>query len=903
MRIVKLLVHLSIVFNIFALLSPGSAIAETVKMVTDLDQQSRWKMHSSVSNDRVAFHFRTANSVEIPTLWRSTNTETVEVDLSAIRTNGAGVGDYHFTLTDNFLYVWNGHQELWQIGVDSLQARQVRLDSLSTSEDYSDVIRDQANGAFYFLIKDSGRLVEERGLRLYKLDEDAPAINLVSPAVIAEGFSFRNNIVLGKHILFHGRSGIWKISTTGENPQNISNAKITDNTRMVAAKSIVYFHVVNLRRSPNDIVSCNIWRTDGTKRGTYSLTSCDIGKPNPPPNSYPAYGDYDQNRVDPEITVTRNNQAVFKKVNWRSNRIEIWKTNGTRASTRQVKSFPYVRVSGNVNPESMKIDLRRAGKYIWYKSYARNRRQTVSVSDLSLENTKRIMAGRPNAVINLMGFSDHVLIQQVYNSANFNNISSALYRADANGDALSRISYGRSFHPGSFNDIPVFRVDRLVVVANQVLLPYKPLKQSRELLLAHNLDSGVTSVRQRWPETTDSASRGSYLTPGPRNTVWFCANNGDAFRWKSGSQSRLWTTDGTSENTRAVMANVGSRYSLSRDSNIVRSECGQFVISENRVVFVRRTASLGEELWTARLDGSEQKPLLDLRSGKKSSFPRQLVATNRGVIFTAFPETAFLNREEHWNPKQLVRVNRSGRHEVLFNGSQIRILGKINDNIWFRTFSQLGVTDGTAAGTRVVMNRIKGAKVAEIDGTTYLVISHRRNGANNQIPPGLFKLTANATDPVLVSELEPQGLFSVAEPVQILAHKGYIYVLKGRSFAQWIYRYDPSTGDAQKIVDLNDSGNPTLRWIESIAVLDDSIYAYVNRSNIDDSAFEQNWEIWRSSGEPDDFVKVHAQSAIGDAISGNADYRLGQLKAFGSSVWFMARDQVHGIELWQLKSD
>jgi len=901
MHIIKPFLSLVFGFNLLAILAQQPAVAESVTMVKDIDQQASWKILSSVSNDSVAFHFRRVDSTQIPTLWRSTENETVEVDLSAIRTNGAGVLDDFYTLTENYLYVWNGHGELWQIAVDSLQARQVALDSVSTVENYSEVIRDHVNGAFYFLVEDSGPLATERGLRLYKLDEGTPAIRLVSTAVIPQGFIFQDSIVLGEQIIFHGSNGVWRISTTGENPENISEAQVTNGRdEMVAGRSLAYFHVLNLRRSANDNrpLTCNIWRTDGTKAGTYALTSCDVGAFDPPPNSYPSYNYYNTPLVDTEITITRNNQAVFKKINWNTDRIELWKTNGTRASTVLVKSFPYVRVPGNLNPESMRIDLRRAGEFIWYKSYARNRRHVVSVSDLSLGNTKRIMAGRLNAVINLMGFSDHVLIQQVYNGSNFNNITSALYRADANGDGLSRISYGRSFLPGDFNDNPDFRIGRVVKIANQILLPYKVLKQSRELLLAHNLDTGKTSVRQRWNEPTDSSMRGSYLTTGSNNTAWFCANNGDTSRWQAGNQNRLWVSDGSSANTRAVIADIGSVSSTVNDFPFIRSECGQFVISGDRIVFTRKNASLGDELWIAKIDGSEQKPLLDLRPGGASSSPRQLVATSRGVIFTAFPDQFGNNNETPWNPKQLVRVNNNGSHEVLFNGSSIRILKQTGDSVWFRSHRSLAVTDGTNAGTRILMNAVTGANVAEINGTTYVAITFFNSIQN---PPALYRLSANSTRLVRIGSIQAAFESSLARPGDMIGYKDHLYVLEGSSFSKRIFRYDPSTDEATKVFDL-EATSPTLRFIRSIAVFDDSIYAYVEVTTETES--DGRWEIWRSGGEPGDFVPVHSErEVIPRLFSSLDDDTIGKLTPSESSLWFMARDQVHGVELWQLKPD
>jgi len=254
--------------------------------------------------------------------------------------------------------------------------------------------------------------------------------------------------------------------------------------------------------------------------------------------------------------------------------------------------------------------------------YARNQRQTFT-------SLRRVMAARRNAVVDLTPVPSHMLIQQIFNGAN-----SSLYQADANGRNLTRISYGRGhfyfdgeYTHDAYRNSPEYTLGPVVAIDRQVLMPWKPVQQSRELLIARDLDGATTSIRQRWNDTNESGFRGSYMTTGPNNTAYFCAANGAGSRWLGGLyyernparfKPRLWITDGSSDNTRPIISDIGG---FDNSRTIYRyGPCGQFTISGDRIFYTRNTKALGREIWTANLDGSDQKLLVDLQPGEASSW-------------------------------------------------------------------------------------------------------------------------------------------------------------------------------------------------------------------------------------------------------------------------------------------
>jgi len=861
------------------------ALAETVQMVKDLNQQSSWKYRYSVSNDRVAFHFRVVNNqASTLELWRSTADITDRVDLSAVIAGPERPDLYLLLLTEKYLYVSNQGAKYWQIDVDTLNARPVQSDAPVYSE-YSGPIRVSDTDDVYFLVQEHN----SSGVRLYDLDEGSSAIRKLSDTRVAEGFEFGMNFFFRDQIVFTGRDSLWRIDKTGENPRKIATINNGSTDYAVMGRSLAYFQLNNYNGE------CEVWRTDGTRDGTYALASGDIGRP-----VYPASPYYYGEPCDTELTLTRGNTAIFKKIDWTNRRIEIWQTRGTRATTNRLKKLAYAPPSVRVDPMTPNIDLRRVGNNVWFKLYGRDSRQIVWVSDLSLQNSRRVMVAPRNVVVDLWAVEDHVLIQHVRNGAN-----SKLFKANADGTELSRVYAGRGYLEGVFRNEQGYSSGGAVTLGKQLLMPYKPVKSSRELLIAHDLESGQNTVRQRRSEVNESALRGNEFVTGPDNTAYFCAANGANSRWRGGwyviqdprrFRPRLWVTDGSAENTRPVISTIGESDQTDRSC---ASSCGGYAVSGDRIYYTRTNTRIGEELWSAALDGSDQKPFLDLVRGKTSSYPRQIAATSSGVLFTAIP---YSSRRCAY-PTKLFSASRDGSYRVLHEGENVEFIQQFGDRMWFRSLStdrdrawSLLVTDGTEGGTKLVEKDALISGIAELNGETYALVGKRRSSVQGA---RLYRVSRDLTELEYLRKPEP------GEPHQMLAHSDQLYVLQSESSypegaKSRLYRYDPVSLEATVISEVADAG--TQSQIVSMAVFNEQIYYYVDRKGRDGN--HKSWEIWRTAGNPGDAVRVYAHPlGSGEPEDPYVAYGVGELKVTGDSILFASADPQSGTELWQLTLD
>jgi len=881
----KPFLHQSLWWLLLIVCMSQSAFAETVQMVKDLNQQSSWKFRYSVSNNRVAFHFRVVNDqASTLELWRSTTDITDRVDVSAVIADPERPDLYLLLLTDKYLYVSNQDAKYWQIDVDTLNPRPVETDAPVFS-DYSRSIRVPDTDEIYFLVRE----LNSRGVRLYKLDEGASAIRKLSDTRVAEGFEFGMSFFFRDQIVFTGRNSLWRIDKTGENPRKIATINNGSAEYAVMGRSLAYFQINNYEGD------CEVWRTDGTRNGTYVLASVDIGRPD-----YPASPYYFGEPCDTELTLTRGNTAIFKKIDWTNRRIEIWKTMGTRATTTRLKRLAYFPPSVRVDPTNPDIDLRRVGNNIWFKIYGRDKRQVVWVSDLSLQNSRRVMVARRNVVVDLWAVEDHVLMQHVRNGAN-----SKLFKVNADGSELSRVYAGRGYLEGVFRNDRGYSSGGAVTLGKQVLIPYKPAGGSRELLIAHDLESGQNTVRQRRSEVNESALRGNEFVTGPDNTAYFCAANGANSRWRGGwyvmqdprrFRPRLWVTDGSGENTKPVISTIGESDQTARSC---ASRCGGYAVSGDRIYYTRPTTRIGEELWSAALDGSDQKPFLDLVRGRASSYPGQIAATSSGVLFTAIP---YSSRRCAY-PTKLFSAARDGSYRFLHEGENVEFIQQFGDRMWFRSLSadrdrawSLLVTDGTDAGTKLVEKDALISGIAELNGETYALVGKRRSSVQGA---RLYRVSRNLTELEYLRKPEP------GEPHQMVAHNDQLYVLQSESsypegVKSRLYRYDPVSLEATVISEVANVG--TQSRIVSMAVLNEQIYYYVDRKGPNGN--HESWEIWRTAGNPGDAVRVYAHPlGSGEPEDRFVANGVGELKVTGDSILFAAADPQSGTELWQLTLD
>jgi len=911
----KSLLALSSVFSIVAGLGVAvvttafsqSAYAETVQLVKDINQQRSSKVVRSLSNGRVAFHFIRSAATRPLSLRRSTASTTTEIDLSALGIS-LWVNDHRGAfITENFLYLPSTDpripSKMWQLNVDTLQPRPVSDPLLRYGDPLPVPIRDKVTGTTFLISKS---LFSDERLNI--LDEQAATLKPIGeyvPDGIVEGSVDGSNAVLGDHILFDRRNGVWRLSKSGNNPVKLVNATDRGRNPIVAGTTLAYF---SREAGPYE---CDLWRTDGTQRGTFRLTSIVAGAPGA------ANSHLEDDACNPETLVVDGNRALFKQVNFNERSIELWETSGSAATTRLIRRLQLVPVSKEVNPDPTLVDLRMVAESVWYKIHSRGDLHVAYVADDTLSSPRRVYSSSRSGVIDLIPIANHMIVQVATSTRN-----TRLVTITANGSVLDSVyAWGPwsngSFYFGSCNTTlagcnygygrlrsgtNVENLDYagdIVSIGSQIVLPYKSPAPYRpqEFLLSHELTTGETEVRQQWEEVNSGSRRGEKVIAGRGNTAYICAAE-DSGMWQSKTLARpaFWRTNGTANGTKKVTSRADPGISL----NVMgQTECGALAVSGNKIYFIGKNRARGRELWRANLDGSNQKPFIDLVPGRASSNPQQIIGLRDGVVLTAVPSAG---NPQYW-PTQLIRAYSDGRRITLFEADFVSIVAHTDQRIFFRVYNadsrvaSLWVTGGTVATTKKIGRFMKIVDAVDLNGRTYFATTKKSTDYGHEWR--MFRLAPGSTRPKAISGWNPGELTQLAvlnSRIYMLQHID-VTLLPDRDQSE-ISRFNPSNGESTLIAGSRSFGSYVN--FNSFAVLDNRIYFYLENKTSYGVIFD--WQIWRSAGSPRDAVEIFRQPLPPRRIGGPRPATNNVVfTATPTSLLFFSPGQQFGTELWQLK--
>jgi len=848
---------------VFAFLSATVAMpvaAETVRVVADINQYSGFTISQSVSAEDVVFHRARATDNTPSRLWRSTLSETSEIDISAIQ---ADATISNMFLTQNYLYLWRWDYTLHQMTLDGQQLREV---SGPPGEYFFDEpIAGGESDVVYFL--ENGPDFDNDGSLLFKLDERSAVITQIGEEIFDRLSAGSEARIINDRIVYNAWDSVWSVDLNGQDVRQIK--KLSDSFRSNVATPVFTENLMYFAVKSGPLQKCSLWRTDGTIDGTFELTSLTE-----------RFGDC---RV--EMVPTGNNRAVISKVSntSRAGVSELWETSGTVNTTREITRFRMSRTQE-------RLDLTRVGDHLWYRrditSGPRSTRSIIYITDLSFANTRRLLARPGNTPIGIFPLGNHMLIQ-VSKSA-----TSIVYLADENGDNLKAAYRGI----GSFS----MYEEQVAVLGDQALLPFQTLGEPREFLMAVDLESRQRTARLAWKNSNHSSALQSRVVEGPDGYVYFCATGATAQLGASSSTGvihrdwwpAIWRTDGSEENTDILLAPL--------DSSQRPRSCGDFGVGRENIYFTR-TASLGPglqqtELWTANLDGTDQKLLIDVgreAGAGRGSMPRDLFALDSGsVLYTA--QTGIRTNAG----RKLVLGDADGSYTIIGNqeAKKTEIVAKAGDRYWVRSSEEtpetddswsLWVSDGTEAGTQLVARRIYASNFVEVNGDVYYTAEFRENPNRRT---GLFRVASGESSPLFVSDFSDNVASVIAFDGDIV----FIQPARSGETTDQLRRFNIETGGE---VILFDSSTATGN-LKSIAVLNGSIYVF--KDKFIDRAILPDWQIWRSSGSAGDAVLITEQNSRSADVWTITDRSHGYFKPTASALWFFAGDEKRGNELWQL---
>jgi ELWxxDGT repeat protein len=236
-----------------------------------------------------------------------------------------------------------------------------------------------------------------------------------------------------------------------------------------------------------------------------------------------------------------------------------------------------------------------------------------------------------------------------------------------------------------------FGVQSLARAGARVVFPASDDVHGSEVWSTDGTPAGTQLLKDACP--------GSCIDAGP-----FYATAGDAFYLEAGA---FWRTDGTPDGTRRFTEGT---------LEVPSSDPGIFAALGDRIFFAARNSygnpdSYGEELWTSDGTAGATRLVTDLERSAGSSLPEHFVALGNDVFFLACQDE-ILGGEELWKGSaSAAEPLTTGSNASCDSTAEIEQLVPAGQHLflWLRIGAAysgtLWATDGTAAGTRQLTTR------------------------------------------------------------------------------------------------------------------------------------------------------------------------------------------------------
>lgn len=600
---------------------------------------------------------------------------------------------------------------------------------------------------------------------------------------------------------------LWKTDGTSRGTQPMKFADgtiIRDGYGLVRAGKFIYFSRYD-----------QLWRTDGTPRQTLPVKD---GSGN-----ILAY-DYQDDEL-----------AVSGEYVYIATYSGLWKTKGTQADTIVIKTFD--------NYSDRPNDMEVVNGTLFYTTYDHQ----LWKSDGTAAGTVRVkdMPGNNYS-------SDHNNLTNVNRMLFFSMEDMGeqfdLWRSDGTTSGTVRIVDNVS---DRYMAIGNFRAVNGMLFFTAETNGY----QDTALWMSNGTTAG-TKLITTIPDVSTSYS-GYFLT----TTV---LGNALIFFARRDSGDELWTTDGTAVGTVRLAQDVSPELMMGTYN-------GKLYFS------AANGTGLGHELWGT--DGTVAGTALvsDIARGEHSSSPRWFGTFSRGILFDANTSERFrgsalwISQGTADTTKQVKDISQFTRHswpsapvlvedEVFFLAKR-GVTSPRPQGQW-----ELWKTDGSEAGTRPVLNLIKGktpgpgephfrgeyAGMANLDGTLYV-------SGRDPSGWGMWRTDGTAQGTKKLPHVLPDESKGIMTHLTVFDHKLYFFAATVRGMGLW--QLGPDQATATLIKD-------GLTEPQPLNVVGD-VLAFVNREN----------ELWWSDGTPTGTRFIKALTLEGRTV-------IDQLQSFQHQILF-----------------
>lgn len=357
-----------------------------------------------------------------------------------------------------------------------------------------------------------------------------------------------------------------------------------------------------------------------------------------------------------------------------------------------------------------------------------------------------------------------------------------------------------------------------------------------------------------------------------------------------GSDSTLWSTDGTAANTKKYTTKV------TFDINT-----GGAAILNNKLYFSGKTASNGIELWVT--DGTDAGTSLvkDIKTGTGSSFPKNLAVIGNTIYFSADDGS---HGTEFW------KTDGTGAGTVLVKDINPGSPGGMDSSNWYLNGNTLLFTandgthgyeawssDGTAANTKMLKDIAPGAQ--RPDFGVFMNLGNKT--VFEAFVGGYFignaQLWVTDGTPAGTTMLKDFGAFSAAPSIGFVTFKNKLYIGAG-DITQGIelWSTDGTVAGTAQVKDINPgTGNNSTPFLSSSAI-------FGNKFMFSATTEGAGYEPWVTDGTAANTTQLKdinpGFSSSSPFIFSNYGSTNGSTALYNGKIFFAADDGTHGNELW-----
>ncbi len=351
--------------------------------------------------------------------------------------------------------------------------------------------------------------------------------------------------------------------------------------------------------------------------------------------------------------------------------------------------------------------------------------------------------------------------------------------------------------------------------------------------------------------------------------------------------SLLWSTDGTTANTKNYATNVKVDYNHG------------LAILSNKVYFPGRNSANGNELWVTDGTATGTKLVKDIFAGTKSSSPTDFFVFNNTLYFFAKTST---NGIELWKSNGtatgtiMVKNINAGSADSYSNFANFFA----NNNILYFVANdgahgtELWKTNGTASGTVMVKDINVGKGSSNVLGLTAFGTQVIFSASDSVHGQELWITNGTSTGTKMVKDIESTIPTFGSNPSGFYLFNGKLY-FSALTFANGLELWvtDGTTTGTKMVKDIN-AGNASSSPFTFDAITIGSKFYFQATTN------SQGAELWSSDGTSTNtklLKDIRAGSASSDPFI-DIDFFTGRDNLFNGKIFLMANNGTNGNELW-----